>query len=181
MRALARALFTLALVTGLALGAIVLYERYAAPPPETPRLVPQAEQIDRIIVEKSARRLTALRDGEVVARYPIALGFAPEGDKVREGDGKTPEGVFRINRRNPASAYHLSLGIDYPQPDDRARAQAGGYSAGGDIFIHGQPNGIGRIATIPTDWTAGCIAVSDAAIEALWALAPNGTLVEIRP
>lgn len=72
--------------------------------------------------------------------YQIALDFAPAGDKVREGDGKTPEGWYKIDRRNPQSAFHLSLGINYPLPEDLKRAREGGYSAGGDIFIHCQPN-----------------------------------------
>ncbi|WP_428547217.1 L,D-transpeptidase family protein [Profundibacter sp.] len=113
--------------------------------------------------------------------YKIALGFAPAGDKVQQGDGKTPEGMFTITRRNPDSKYHLSLGIDYPQADDIARAQAAGVDPGGDIFIHGQPNGFGKLATIPTDWTAGCIAVSDTEIEELWRVVQTGTTVEIRP
>lgn len=145
----------------------------ARPPPEG--------RIDRIVIEKSARRLLAIRDGDVVREYRVALGFAPEGDKARQGDGRTPEGVFRIDRRNPGSAFHLSLGIDYPQPDDIARARDGGYDPGGDIFIHGQPNRLAGLVTIPYDWTAGCIALSDSAIEELWRLAPVGTVVEIRP
>ena len=106
--------------------------------------------------------------------------LAPYGDKVQQGDGKTPEGMFTITRRNPNSKYHLSLGIDYPQADDIARARATGVDPGGDIFIHGQPNGFGKLATIPTDWTAGCIAVSDAEIEELWRVVQTGTTVEIR-
>ena len=160
--------------------AFVLYDRYA-PSPTPPPLAPLTEQIDRILIEKSARRLTVFRDGKAVRSYEIALGFAPDGDKVQQGDGKTPEGTFTINRRNPKSSYHLSLGIDYPQADDRKRAAAAGFDPGGEIFIHGQPNGFGKLATIPTDWTAGCIAVSDKEIEELWRVAGNGTTVEIRP
>ena len=148
-----------------------------APPPQSAAV----DRIDRILIEKSARRLTASRDGETVLEFPIALGFAPAGDKEQEGDGKTPEGVFRIDRRNPNSAYHLSLGINYPQPEDRARAQTAGVSPGGDIFIHGQPNAVGNLVTLPGDWTAGCIAVSNEQMETLWRLAEIGTEVEIRP
>jgi murein L,D-transpeptidase YafK len=180
MRRAARAFSALFALAAIALVAVVLWERYAAPPVVPPPL-DLTRAVDRIVVEKAARRLILMRDGTEVARLPIALGFAPQGDKDRQGDGKTPEGLFRINRRNPGSAYHLSLGIDYPRPDDAARARAGGYSPGGDIFIHGQPNGMGALVTIPYDWTAGCIAVSDADIEALWQIAPVGTVVEIRP
>lgn len=158
--------------------AFALYERYA---PQPAPLAALTEQIDHILIEKSARQLTVFRDGKAVRSYKIALGFAPAGDKVQQGDGKTPEGTFTINRRNPKSSYHLSLGINYPQADDRARAAEDGIDPGGDIFIHGQPNGLGRLATIPTDWTAGCIAVSDKEIEELWRVASNGTTVEIRP
>ena len=150
-------------------------------PALAPSRAPLAGEVDRIVVEKSARRITVFRGDEALRSYRIALGFTPIGDKLREGDGATPEGVFRIDRRNPASAFHLSLGIDYPQPEDVASAQAGGYSPGGDIFIHGQPNRLNGILTIPYDWTAGCIAVSDAAMEELWQAVPTGTLVEIRP
>lgn len=139
------------------------------------------EPVDRVLIEKGARRMTIYRRGTAIKTYRIALGFSPAGDKVREGDGRTPEGVFKVNRRNPQSSYHLSLGINYPQPSDIARARAGGYSAGGDIMIHGQPNGRKLPGAIPTDWTAGCIAVANAEIEELWRVVGHGTTVEIRP
>ncbi len=180
MRRRARRLARLLPVLLLVLAAVVLWERYARPPVPPP-IEPPTGRIDRIVVEKQARRLTLYRDGKAVKPYRISLGFAPVGGKAREGDGRTPEGVFRINRRNPKSAFHLSLGIDYPRPDDVARARANGYSPGGDIFIHGQPNGTGRLVTLTHDWTAGCIAVSDKAIEEIWAVTPVGTVVEIRP
>lgn len=138
-------------------------------------------QIERIVIEKSARRMTVYQGGEAVKRYAIALGFAPEGTKTREGDGRTPEGLYQINRRNAGSAYHLSLGLDYPRPRDRAAAQAVGVSPGGDIFIHGQPNQLPAGAVVPGDWTAGCVAVTDPEIEELFAATPVGTEVEIRP
>ena len=174
IRIFTRLLF--ALLLGLV--AFIVYDRYTQKPP--PPLAPLTEQIDHILIEKSARRLTVFRDGEPVRTYKIALGFAPAGDKVQQGDGKTPEGMFTITRRNPNSKYHLSLGIDYPQADDIARAQAAGLDPGGDIFIHGQPNAFGKLATIPNDWTAGCVAVSDTEIEELWRVVQTGTSVEIR-
>lgn len=170
-------LLALVVVTG---AAWVAWQAFA-PPPAPPPHAAAVDRIDRILIEKSARRLTASRGGETVLEFPIALGFAPSGDKEQEGDGKTPEGLFRINRRNPNSAYHLSLGIDYPKPDDRARAEAAGLSPGGDIFIHGQPNSVGNLITLPGDWTAGCIAVSNEQMQTLWRLAEIGTVVEIRP
>ncbi len=143
-------------------------------------MAPDATRIDHILIEKSARQLTATLNGAVVMRAEIALGFAPEGDKHQQGDGKTPEGLFTVNRRNPQSAYRLSLGIDYPQAEDVARARIAGIDPGGDIFIHGQPNGVTGF-TLPGDWTAGCIALSNPEIERLWSLTANGTSVEIRP
>lgn len=169
------------LILGLmVLAAVVAWHRYGPRSPAPP-LAPLTEQIDRIEIDKSDRRLTVYKDGQALRSYDVALGFAPDGDKMREGDGKTPEGAFTINRRNPESAFHLSLGINYPQADDIARASASGVSPGGDIFIHGQPNGLGLVATLPGDWTAGCIAVSDNEIEELWRITPNGTPVTIRP
>ncbi|NVO57493.1 L,D-transpeptidase family protein [Rhodobacteraceae bacterium B1Z28] len=150
------------------------------PRPVAPLMAPEATRIDHILIEKSDRRLTATLDGAVVMQADIALGFAPDGDKQLEGDGKTPVGTFKIDRRNPQSAYHLSLGIDYPQPKDIARAQQQGVDPGGDIFIHGQPNGIVGL-TLPGDWTAGCIALSNTEMAQLWSLTSNGTTVEIRP
>jgi murein L,D-transpeptidase YafK len=113
--------------------------------------------------------------------YKIALGSNPVGDKARQGDGRTPEGIFRIDRKNAASAYTLSLGLDYPQAQDRARASAGGYDPGGDIMIHGQPNSLGDDKVIRGDWTAGCIAVPNQAIREIFAATEVGTVVEVRP
>ncbi|WP_037311184.1 L,D-transpeptidase family protein [Ruegeria halocynthiae] len=155
------------------------WHRYGPRGP-VPLMAPDAAQIDHILIEKSARRLTATLNGAVVMQTDIALGFAPDGDKQQEGDGKTPLGVFKIDRRNPQSAFHLSLGLDYPQPEDLQRAHDQGIDPGGDIFIHGQPNGVVGL-TLPGDWTAGCIAISNAEIAQLWSLTPNGTVVEIRP
>lgn len=177
MRRLARLFSALTLLALLGMAGLVLHDRFGPRPPAPPL----TGQIDRIVVEKAARRMTLYQGDAAVRTYRIALGFAPEGDKEHEGDGKTPEGLFTIDRRNPNSSYHLSLGLDYPQPDDRARAAAAGVSPGGDIFIHGQPNGLGRVGAIPYDWTAGCIAVSDAEMREIWAVTPIGTPVEVRP
>lgn len=142
-----------------------------------------AAPVDLIIVDKSDREMTLLAGGEEIARYRIALGFAPEGDKTRAGDGKTPEGRYRISARNPTSQFHLSLKISYPDASDRAAAQAAGVDPGGDIFIHGTPGTSGKPpALVPRrDWTLGCIAVSNDEIEEIWRLTPTGTPIEIRP
>ena len=144
-------------------------------------LPPLKGTVDRVLVDKSDRRLSLIQDGRVVRVYAVSLGFSPEGDKSREGDGRTPEGVFRIDRRNDRSRFHLSVGIDYPQPDDRARAAEGGYSPGGDIFIHGQPDGIEGRTRLLHDWTDGCIAVTNANMDEIWRVVPLGTEVEIVP
>ncbi|MDE9451411.1 L,D-transpeptidase family protein [Aliiroseovarius sp. Z3] len=180
MNGLAQFFSRLSLLALFGLVGFVLWDRYTPPaPPAT--LEPIIGQIDRIVIEKSERRMVVLQDETPVRTYDIALGFAPEGDKVLEGDGKTPEGLFKIDRRNEQSAFHLSLGINYPLPEDRARAQADGVDPGGDIFIHGQPNRRTRPEPIMMDWTNGCIALSNTEIEELWSVTPVGTPVEIRP
>ncbi|TKW67466.1 MAG: hypothetical protein DI616_06270 [Paracoccus denitrificans] len=158
------------------------------PGPEPVRPVPRPElslplegHIDRILIEKKARRLSVYQEGRLVREYRIALGSAPDGDKVRQGDGRTPEGVFKVDRRNDKSRFHLSLGLDYPKPEDRTRARAGGYDPGGDIFIHGQPNQIAAGHRVKGDWTDGCIAIDNHQIDELFAATRIGTEVEIRP
>ena len=159
--------------------ALVLWLLFSGVPlPEQP---PIAGRIDHIMVDKSLRMMVLYQDGRPVRIYRVALGFAPAGAKLMQGDGRTPEGRFRIDRRNDGSAFHLSLGIDYPRPEHRAAARALGKSAGGDIFFHGQPNAIPAGYRMRGDWTAGCIALSNAQIEELWRVTPVGTSVEIRP
>ena len=181
MKRLAR-LFSRLCLGGLIFAALLLWPRlFPVPMPDEVPLPPLSGVVERIVIEKSARHMTLIQDGKEVRVYKIALGFSPEGDKDRQGDGRTPEGEFRIDRRNEKSAYHLSLGLDYPQPPDRARARAGGYSPGGDIMIHGQPNMLPDETLLRGDWTAGCIAVSNAEIREIWTMTPIGTLVEVRP
>jgi murein L,D-transpeptidase YafK len=141
----------------------------------------EQQAIDRIVVEKSLRRMDLMSGETVVRSYSIALGSAPAGDKHREGDGRTPEGKYVIVGRNPSSAFHLSLKISYPDATDRAAAAARGVSPGGDIFIHGAPNWWLLPGQPPGDWTRGCIAVTKAEIEEIWRLVSDGTPVEIRP
>lgn len=115
---------------------------------------------------------------EILKKYKFDLGFAPEGDKKIEGDGKTPEGNYFIDRRNPNSKFHLSIGISYPNAQDRLEAAALGKSPGGDIFIHGRgPN----VKNPENDWTWGCIAVTDREMEDIYAMVPNGTPITILP
>ena len=134
--------------------------------------------VDAVFVDKGERRLDLLRDGAVIASFKIALGFAPEGHKTEQGDGKTPEGDYVLDWRNPESRFHLSLHISYPNDADRAQAAARGVSPGGDIFIHGTP---GWAGSVDSDWTLGCIAVSNDEIEAIWNAVPDGTPITIAP
>ncbi len=133
---------------------------------------------DEVVVDKSDRELKLLRDGEVVASFPVALGFAPEGHKQQEGDGRTPEGRYVLDWRNPDSKFYRSIHISYPRPRDRERARERGVAPGGAIFIHGTP----RLAALfRDDWTAGCIAVSNAAMDIIWNSVADGTPITIRP
>lgn len=138
---------------------------------------------DRILIEKKARRLTLFSQGRQLKSYPIALGGNPDGPKERQGDNKTPEGIYRIESRNKNSSFHLALRISYPNEKDKKRAKELGVSPGGDIMIHGIKNGFSWLGGLHTevDWTKGCIAVTDAEIEEIEKLVPNGTSVEIRP
>jgi murein L,D-transpeptidase YafK len=145
--------------------------------------LPVGTTIERIVVEKSAKRLSIFGGGNQIKRYRIALGRNPVGAKQQEGDMKTPEGIYKIDGRNAQSSYHLALHISYPSNDDNARAAERGVSAGFDIMIHGIRNGIGWMGAFHRwkDWTAGCIALTDEEIEELWRLTPDGTTIEIRP
>jgi murein L,D-transpeptidase YafK len=135
-------------------------------------------QVTRIIVQKSARKMYLMHGDQALKAYDIDLGFAPLGHKQFEGDGKTPEGVYLIDRRNEQSDFHLSLGISYPNDADRAFAKAEKKSPGGDIFIHGGPNARSRSGK---DWTAGCISVSDKEVEEVWRMVRTGTQIVILP
>jgi len=143
----------------------------------------QKGSVDRIRIEKSTRRLMLISQGEVLKSYKIALGGNPIGPKERQGDNKTPEGTYVIDARNRESRFHLSLHISYPNERDKKRAKELGVSPGGDIMIHGIKNGFSRVGDAHTgvDWTKGCIAVTDQEIDEIDKLAPNGTIVEIRP
>lgn len=174
-----RLLFYILLLVGLGFIAASLYSPPVPMPSPPPP--PLTGTVDRIVIEKAARRMQLIQDGKAVRTYEIALGFTPDGDKQRQGDGRTPEGEFTVDRRNSESAFHLSVGLDYPRPADRARAAKGGYSPGGDIFIHGQPNALPEGFKLKGDWTAGCIALTNAEMREVWAVTPIGTKVEIRP
>lgn len=140
-------------------------------------------RFDHLRLEKAKRRLTAYTGGKAVRVYLVALGADPVGRKEVEGDMRTPEGLYAINDKNPQSAYHLNLGISYPNAADSERAKALGKSPGSDIKIHGlapEYADIGQAHRL-TDWTYGCVAVTNEEIEELFARTPVGTPIEIVP
>jgi murein L,D-transpeptidase YafK len=145
--------------------------------------LPRGAVADRIVLEKTARRLTLFRDGRTLKSYSVALGRAPVGPKEYEGDQRTPEGIYKVDFHKADSDYHLALHISYPEQHDVDRAAAQGLSAGSDIMIHGLPNGRGWIGRFHrrSDWTAGCIAVADFEIEEIYRVVPDGTPIELRP
>lgn len=167
----------------LACGALLSFGLASSEARTPPKLAPKAERADSILVEKAARRLTLYRAGKLLKTYAVALGGAPTGAKEREGDQKTPEGKYVIDSRNPRSRFHLSLHISYPSAADKARARKAGVNPGGDIMIHGIGEGFGWLGALhrKSDWTLGCIAVTNEEIEEIWSLVPNGTPIEIRP
>jgi murein L,D-transpeptidase YafK len=138
---------------------------------------------DKILVEKSVRHLTLIRAGKPLRVYRVSLGTHPIGPKEREGDGKTPEGLYVIDKKLMYSGFHRALHVSYPNAADRARAAVLGVSPGGDIMIHGLKNGLGWLGPLHhfSDWTQGCIAVTNAEIEEIWAMVAEGTPVEIVP
>jgi murein L,D-transpeptidase YafK len=135
-------------------------------------------EVTRVVVLKSERKMYLLNGTKPLKTYEIALGGNPEGPKQFEGDQKTPEGVYYIDRRNPSSNYYLSLGISYPNDRDRAYAKSLGKSPGGDIFIHGRD---GKHRGRGQDWTAGCIAVKDREMRDIYAMVRVGTEIVIVP
>lgn len=139
--------------------------------------VAEPSKATRIHVDKSERILKLIHGGEAFRTYPVSLGDNPRGHKLFEGDERTPEGLYLIDGRNPNSGYHLSLSISYPNSRDIARAQSRGLDPGGQIMIHGTPDPSQR----RRDWTDGCIAVSNAAMDEIWRLVDEGTLIEITP
>lgn len=134
-------------------------------------------EVTSIQVQKANRKMYLLHGTTVLKDFDIALGFAPVGHKAFEGDGKTPEGKYKIGYKNPNSRYHLSLNIDYPNDTDRAYASSMGKTPGGDIMIHGGPTTRIRQA----DWTAGCISVTDKQIEVIYSMVKPGTPIWILP
>ncbi|MDQ2065155.1 L,D-transpeptidase family protein [Xinfangfangia sp. CPCC 101601] len=153
------------LLTGVAACGSSKFKRYNGP------------EVTSIQVHKAERKMYLLHNQKVLKSYDIALGFAPEGHKQYEGDGKTPEGTYQISYKKPDSTYHLSLRIDYPNRLDREFAHSMNKSPGGDIMIHGGPLRPIR----QRDWTAGCIAVTDKEMEVIYSMVNVGTVIHILP
>lgn len=145
--------------------------------------LPDTARADRVVVDKSERMLFLYNDGGLLRSYTVSLGRNPRGHKQEEGDSRTPEGLYTVDYRNRNSAFHLSLHISYPNSRDTDRARARGVSPGGDIMIHGLPNGLGDAERhrLARDWTDGCVAVLNSEIEDIWRLVPDGTPIEILP
>ena len=137
-------------------------------------------EVTRLVLFKEHRVLQLYHKGAVLKSYGVGLGFAPKGHKEIEGDGRTPEGHYYVDRRNPNSSFHLSIGISYPNEVDRAKAHAIGKSPGGDIFIHGRGDKVDK-KKAKGDWTWGCIAVKDREMEEIYAMVRDGTPITIYP
>jgi murein L,D-transpeptidase YafK len=139
--------------------------------------------VTRIVVEKQPHRMTVYQGKRALRQFRVALGHGGLGPKMQQGDGRVPEGHYVIVGRNPKSAFHLSLKISYPTSDQISAAAARGADPGGDIMIHGLPNGRGSVGRshLATDWTDGCIAVTNPEIEWLWQKVPDGTPISILP
>ncbi|WP_136636120.1 L,D-transpeptidase family protein [Pseudooceanicola onchidii] len=136
-------------------------------------------EVTRVLVYKGDRKMYLMHHDKVLKSYNIDLGFAPVGHKQFEGDGKTPEGTYLIDRRNPNSEFYLSVGMNYPNTNDVAFATSQGQRPGGDIFIHGQPERFKKVSR--RDWTAGCIAVKNHEIEDIYAMVNDGTVITVYP
>lgn len=163
------------LLAGAALAALAAcsgpskFKTYSGPP------------VTSIVVNKGARKMYMLSGNKAIKAYDIGLGTVPVGHKNFEGDGRTPEGLYFIDRRNPNSRYHLSLGVSYPNTADTALAAAQGRPPGGDIFIHGQGPEGQVLSKQRRDWTVGCIAVNDKEVEDIYAMVQDGTPIYINP
>jgi murein L,D-transpeptidase YafK len=141
------------------------------------------QKADLVRVDKGRSRLELLRDGEVLESFPVVFGANPRGHKLQQGDERTPEGRYILDSRNPESAYYRSIHISYPNPRDREDARRRGVDPGGDIMIHGQPNGWEWLETVTQlfNWTDGCIALRNRDMDVVWSAVDPGTPIEITP
>ncbi|PAU65377.1 hypothetical protein BZL41_06815 [Pseudomonas sp. PIC25] len=147
----------------------------------TPTL--EGQQVDKVLVVKSERKLHLISKGQTLKSYRVSLGKQPKGPKLREGDKRTPEGFYWIDWRKPSDKYNLSMHISYPNARDLARARQEGVPPGSMIMIHGTPldEEYPEWYFQTLDWTEGCIALTNADMKEIWSLVKDGTLIEIRP
>lgn len=145
--------------------------------------LPADARADKVVVFKKERTLVLLDHGKILKKYKVALGGDPIGPKACQGDHKTPEGHYILDRRNERSRFYRSLHVSYPNADDRARAQKSGVDPGGDIMVHGLPNGFGWLGNTHRvrDWTDGCIAVTNEEMDEIWRAVADGIPIEIQP
>lgn len=171
--------FLAGMASGLALQPARAFEKFDEPRPTKHGKVYSGPRVTQLFLDKGRRKLFLLHEKEILNSYRVDLGFDPEGHKQKYGDGRTPEGLYRVDRRNYNSRYFLSLGISYPNTRDVANAKAHGVSAGGDIFIHGGPRTLAERRR--SDWTAGCIALEDQDIMDVFWMTELGVPIFIRP
>ncbi len=154
-------------------------EALEVPPPRA--LLSPDVLADQVLVDKSERKLRLMHQDALLAEFDIALGFAPNGHKTRQGDGRTPVGEYKLDWRNANSSFYRSIHISYPSATELSKARSEGRDPGGDIMIHGQPNGspFEGFKKIKEDWTNGCIAVSNAEMDEIWARVEDGTPITI--
>lgn len=179
-----KAIRGLAASFALAAGLSACTEPSAMNKPTQAAADPNDRVVSHIVIDKSDRLMDLFNSkGKLVKRYDVGLGSNPIGDKVRQGDGRTPEGTYIIDLKNPYSAFTLSLRVSYPDANDRKEARARGVSPGGDIFIHGQPTGTqdGWQHERGRDWTEGCIAVTNAEMREIYSMIKTGTIITIKP
>jgi murein L,D-transpeptidase YafK len=139
--------------------------------------------VDRIVVHKGERRLLLMHGADIVRSYHVSLGLNPVGQKERSGDFRTPEGTYRLERRNARSDFFLSIQVSYPNETDLQRARSRHWDTGGSIMIHGLPNYLKHEPEyyLAHDWTDGCIAVSNADMTEIWMLTPDDVPIDILP
>ena len=170
-------IFSLIVVAGCAQPPIT----YPVASKSAPAASVRAAKVDQVVVNKAARELKLIRKGQAIRTYPIALGPNPTGHKIMEGDGRTPEGSYVLDWRNPNSRFYRSIHVSYPDQTDRLLAAQLGVSPGGMIMIHGEPDYLRFAGQTSEDWTEGCIAVSNGAMNEIWALVDDGTPILINP
>lgn len=148
-----------------------------------PALAANTLVADRVLVAKADKKLYLIKDGVSFLEFPIALSPKPRGHKHQQGDERTPEGSYTLDLKNEDSDFYKSIRISYPNQQDIQRAKFNGVDPGGEIMIHGTPNN----ATLPTsliqrfNWTDGCIAVTNGAMDEIWAAVEAGTPIDILP